>query len=55
MGTDFAAPVGTPIRSTAAGTVVKSGYTRGNGNYVTIRHNATYSTQYLHMKKEGFA
>ena len=50
-GTDFAAPVGTPIRTTANGTVVKSSYTRGNGNYVTVKHNATYSTQYLHMKK----
>ena len=50
-GTDFAAPVGTPIRTTANGTVVKSGYTRGNGNYVTVKHNGTYSTQYLHMKK----
>ena len=50
-GTDFAAPVGTPIRATASGTVVASGYTRGNGNYVTIRHNGTYRTQYLHMKK----
>ncbi len=50
-GTDFAAPVGTPIRTTASGTVVASGYTRGNGNYVTIRHNGTYRTQYLHMKK----
>ncbi len=52
-GTDFAAPVGTPIRSTANGTVVKSGYTKGNGYYVTVSHNATYSTQYLHMKKRG--
>ncbi len=52
-GTDFAAPVGTPIRATAAGTVTKSSYTRANGNYVTIRHNGTYSTQYLHMKKRG--
>ena len=50
-GTDFAAPVGTPIRTTASGTVVAAGYTRGNGNYVTIRHNSTYKTQYLHMKK----
>ena len=50
-GTDFAAPVGTPIRATASGTVVAVGYTRGNGNYVTIRHNGTYKTQYLHMKK----
>ena len=53
LGTDFAAPINTPIRTTASGTVVKSGYTRGNGNYVTIKHNATYSTQYLHMKKRG--
>ena len=52
-GTDFAAPVGTPIRSTADGRVVKSGYTKGNGFYVTVSHNATYSTQYLHMKKRG--
>ena len=53
LGTDFAAPIGTKIRSTASGTVVKASYTRGNGNYVTIKHNATYSTQYLHMKKRG--
>ena len=52
-GTDFAAPVGTPIRSTADGRVVKSGYTKGNGYYVTVSHNSTYSTQYLHMKKRG--
>ena len=52
-GTDFAAPVGTEIRATAAGRVIKSGYTRGNGYYVTIKHNATYSTQYLHMKQRG--
>lgn len=52
-GTDFAAPIGTPIRSTAAGRVVKSGYTRANGYYVTVSHNATYSTQYLHMRKRG--
>jgi len=53
LGTDFAAPIGTEIRSTASGTVIKSGYTRGNGNYVTIKHNGAYSTQYLHMKKRG--
>ena len=50
-GTDYAAPVGTPIMATANGKVTKSGYTRGNGNYVKIRHNTTYSTQYLHMKR----
>jgi murein DD-endopeptidase MepM/ murein hydrolase activator NlpD len=50
-GTDFAANVGTPILATANGVVAKSSYTRGNGNYVTIKHNNTYSTQYLHMKR----
>ena len=50
-GTDFAAAVGTPIMTTANGTVVKSSYSRGNGNYVTIKHNNKYSTQYLHMRK----
>ena len=50
-GTDFAANVGTPIMATANGTVVKASYTRGNGKYVKIRHNATYSTQYLHMSR----
>ncbi len=37
--------------ATANGTVVKSSYSRGNGHYVTIKHNNIYSTQYLHMKK----
>ncbi len=52
-GTDFAAPVGTPIMATANGTVIASTYRGGNGNYVKIKHNATYSTQYLHMKKRA--
>ena len=50
-GTDFAAPIGTPIMATANGTVTHSQKRGGNGNYVKIRHNATYETQYLHMKK----
>ena len=52
-GTDFAAPVGTPILSTANGVIVKSSYTRANGRYVTVKHNNTYSTQYLHMQKSN--
>lgn len=52
-GTDFAAPVGTEILSTANGTVTESRYKGGNGNYVKIRHNGTYSTQYLHMSKRA--
>ena len=50
-GTDFAAAVGTPIMTTANGRVVKSSYSKGNGNYVTVKHNNTYSTQYLHMRR----
>ena len=50
-GTDYAAAVGTPIMATANGRVTKASYTRGNGNYVKIKHNNTYSTQYLHMKR----
>ncbi|MBW2960340.1 peptidoglycan DD-metalloendopeptidase family protein [Mesonia aestuariivivens] len=52
-GTDYAAPTGTPIWSTADGIVIKSSYTRGNGNYVKVRHNDKYTTQYLHMSKRN--
>ena len=52
-GTDFAAPIGTPILATADGVVSKSERRGGNGNYVKIRHNGTYDTQYLHMKKRN--
>lgn len=52
-GTDFAAPRGTPIISTADGRVIASRYRGGNGNYVKIRHNGTYTTQYLHMQKRA--
>ena len=50
-GTDFAAKVGTPIMATANGKVTESRRKGGNGNYVKIRHNNTYSTQYLHMSR----
>ena len=48
-GTDFAAPNGTPIMSTANGTVVDSRRKRGNGNYVAVKHNSTFTTKYFHM------
>lgn len=51
LGTDYAAAKGTPIWSTANGTVVAAQYKRFNGNYVKVRHNGTYTTQYLHMSK----
>jgi murein DD-endopeptidase MepM/ murein hydrolase activator NlpD len=51
LGTDFAAPRGTPIRTVGDGRVLEARYTRGNGYFVKIRHNKTYSTQYLHLSK----
>ena len=51
FGTDYAAPSGTPIMTTANGTVQIASFTRNNGNFVKIRHNGTYTTQYLHMSK----
>ena len=51
LGTDYAAPTGTPIHSVGDGTVVEAGYHSGNGNYVKVKHNGTYTTQYLHMSK----
>jgi murein DD-endopeptidase MepM/ murein hydrolase activator NlpD len=50
-GTDYAAPTGTPIMTTAAGIVEQAGFTTGNGNFVKVKHDRTYSTQYLHMSK----
>ena len=50
-GTDYAAPTGTPIMTTAAGIVEQTGFTAGNGNFVKVKHDKTYSTQYLHMSK----
>lgn len=51
LGTDYAAPSGTPIMATGDGTVIASAYGKYNGNYVKIKHNSTYTTQYLHMSK----
>jgi murein DD-endopeptidase MepM/ murein hydrolase activator NlpD len=52
-GTDFAARIGTPIIATASGTVTESTRRGGNGKFVKIRHNNTYSTQYLHMRNQA--
>jgi murein DD-endopeptidase MepM/ murein hydrolase activator NlpD len=51
LGTDFAAPTGTPIRSVGDGIVEEAQYKTNNGNYVKVRHNGTYTTGYLHMSK----
>ncbi len=51
LGTDYAAPHGTPIHSVADGVVLEASYTKNNGFYVKIRHDKTYTTQYLHMSR----
>ncbi len=51
LGTDYAAPIGTPIRATGDGVVIEARYKRNNGNYVKIKHNSVYMTQYLHMSR----
>ena len=50
-GTDFAAPMGTPIMASGDGVVKKAGWCGGGGNCVKIRHNSTYQTVYAHMSK----
>ena len=50
-GTDYAAPTGTPIMTTASGVVAQAGFTTGNGNFVKVKHDKTFATQYLHMSK----
>lgn len=49
LGTDYAAATGTPIMSTADGVIIEAKYSKYNGNYVKVKHNSTYTTQYLHM------
>lgn len=51
LGTDYAAPRGTPIMSVGNGVVIEARFGQFNGNYVKIKHNASISTQYLHMSK----
>ncbi|MCB0397869.1 MAG: peptidoglycan DD-metalloendopeptidase family protein [Flavobacteriales bacterium] len=53
LGTDYAAPTGTPIHSVGDGVITHAAYTSGNGRYVKVRHNGTYTTQYLHMSRIG--
>tara|TARA_Y100000591_G_scaffold280565_1_gene259870 strand:- start:15 stop:1313 length:1299 start_codon:yes stop_codon:yes gene_type:complete len=53
LGTDFAAPKGTPIMASGDGKVIKAGWCGGGGNCVKIKHNTTYQTVYAHMSKFG--
>ena len=51
LGTDFAAPPGTPIMASGTGTIVKAQWCGGGGNCIKIKHNSTYSTVYAHLMK----
>jgi murein DD-endopeptidase MepM/ murein hydrolase activator NlpD len=51
LGTDFAAPLGTPIMASGTGTIVKAQWCGGGGNCIKIKHNSTYSTIYAHLIK----
>jgi murein DD-endopeptidase MepM/ murein hydrolase activator NlpD len=52
-GVDYAAPTGTPVRTIGEGTVIAKAFEGGGGNYVKIKHNAVYTTTYMHLS--GFA
>ena len=50
---DYAAPIGTPVKTVGDGSITRRGYGKGNGNYLEVRHRNGYKTMYLHLK--GFA
>ena len=50
-GTDFAAPMGTPIMASGDGVVIRARWCGGGGNCIKIKHNSTYSTVYAHLSK----
>ncbi len=50
-GVDFGAPYGTPVYATGEGSIVAATRRTGNGNYVKIKHNNTYTSYYLHLQR----
>jgi murein DD-endopeptidase MepM/ murein hydrolase activator NlpD len=53
LGVDYAAPIGTPVLAIGDGKVIKTGYSKGNGNMIKIQHNSVYATAYLHLSRYG--
>jgi len=51
LAIDYAAPVGTPVRAVADGTVIQKSYDRNNGNKIRLRHPNSYETTYIHLSK----
>ena len=50
QGTDFAAPIGTPVMASGTGTVEYSGWKGGYGKFISIRHSPVYQTNYAHLQ-----
>jgi murein DD-endopeptidase MepM/ murein hydrolase activator NlpD len=50
-GVDYGAPIGTPVMTTADGVIVATAYSRGEGNYVKVRHTSRIDTMYLHLSR----
>ncbi|MDR1980401.1 MAG: peptidoglycan DD-metalloendopeptidase family protein [Tannerellaceae bacterium] len=50
-GVDYAAPVGTPVKTIGSGVVTAKGYQSGGGNFIKVRHNAVYTTTYMHLSR----
>ncbi len=53
LGVDYAAPIGTPVHAVGDGKIIKTGYSKGNGNWLKIQHNSVYATAYLHLSRYG--
>ncbi len=53
LGVDYAAPIGTPVHAVGDGKIIRTGYTKGNGNWIKIQHNSVYATAYLHLSRYG--
>ena len=49
-GTDFAAPLGTPVMASGSGTIIRAKWCGGGGNCIKIKHNSTYQTVYAHLQ-----
>jgi murein DD-endopeptidase MepM/ murein hydrolase activator NlpD len=49
LGTDYAAPIGTPVYAVGDGVVTQAAYNRARGKYLTVRHSGVYTTEYLHL------
>ncbi len=51
LGVDYAAPIGTPVRTTGDGIIAEVGYSGGAGKFIKVRHNSVYTTMYLHLSR----